>query len=38
MPLETKKGTCTDQGHDLGHAREFLFPMHSISEWFVPVY
>lgn len=34
----TKKGKCIDQGHELGHGREFLFPMHSISEWFVPAY
>lgn len=34
----TKKGKCIDQGHKLGHGREFLFPMHSISKWFVPAY
>ena len=36
--LGTKKGKCIDQGHEVGHGRESLFPMHSIREWFAPAY
>lgn len=30
----TKLEAYIDQGHELGHNREFLFPMHNIHEWF----
>lgn len=32
----TKAEAYIDQGHELGHNREFLFPMYSIHGWFFP--